>query len=146
MVRCRHPVDSNTGLDVCGKDPCYEHERKVVPTDMVNSPPHYTGVVVRGKRHKVEDDRYFSDGSVRASIEIEAIDIIEALGLGYHLGTVLKYLWRAGKKGSEIEDLKKARWFLDRKIDRMENEGKHSKIREQSRIEREISRAVEDAK
>ena len=33
-----------------------------------------------------------------------------------------KYLWRAGKKNSEIEDLKKARWYIDRMIKEIENE------------------------
>ena len=33
-----------------------------------------------------------------------------------------KYLWRAGKKKSELEDLKKARWYIDRMIKEIENE------------------------
>jgi len=68
--------------------------------DMVNHPPHYT-----------------SGG-------IETIDFIEAKQLGYHLGQVIKYVSRAGKKGDALEDLKKARWYLDREIGRME--GKNS--------------------
>lgn len=54
---------------------------------------------------------------------VECIDVIEGLGLGYHLGNCLKYLWRAGHKGggeNYLMDLKKARWFLDRKIGREE--------------------------
>lgn len=49
----------------------------------------------------------------------EPIDVIENWGLDYHLGSVLAYVARAGYKegSSEIEDLKKARWFLQRKID-----------------------------
>jgi len=35
-------------------------------------------------------------------------------------GSAMKYLWRAGLKGDEIEDLKKARWYLDREIKRLE--------------------------
>jgi hypothetical protein len=61
-------------------------------TDMVCSPPHYT---VGG---------------------IETIDFIEAKQLGYHLGQVIKYVSRAGKKGSRLEDLQKARWYLNREI------------------------------
>jgi len=45
---------------------------------------------------------------------IEVIDIIEDWRLGFHLGNVLKYLVRAGKKGSKISDLKKARWYAER--------------------------------
>ena len=65
--------------------------------DIVNHPPHYK-----------------SGG-------IETIDFIEAKELGYHLGNVVKYISRAGiKSHSPIEDLKKARWYLDRHILNME--------------------------
>lgn len=53
----------------------------------------------------------------------EAIKVIEAWGLGFCLGNAVKYLCRAGKKGSaldEVNDLKKARWYLDREIQRLE--------------------------
>ena len=52
----------------------------------------------------------------------EVIKVIEAWGLGFHLGTCVKYIPRAGKKDAtkHIEDLKKARWYLDRKIKRLE--------------------------
>lgn len=53
----------------------------------------------------------------------EVIEIIEVLEMDFHLGNVFKYIVRAGKKGTdkELEDLKKARWYLDRKIQRLEN-------------------------
>lgn len=60
--------------------------------DMVNKPPHYT------------------DGGM------EVIDFIEAKRLDYHLGNVVKYITRAGKKDDELQDLQKARWYLDRAI------------------------------
>ena len=53
---------------------------------------------------------------------IEPIDVIEAWAFGFHLGNVLKYLARAGRKGSKLDDLKKARWYLDREIKRMEED------------------------
>jgi hypothetical protein len=46
----------------------------------------------------------------------EAIKVIEAWGLGFNLGNVVKYISRSGKKGSAIEDLKKAQFYLDREI------------------------------
>lgn len=46
----------------------------------------------------------------------EAIKVIEAWGLGFCLGNAVKYLSRAGKKGSRLEDLRKARWYIDREI------------------------------
>ena len=67
-----------------------------VKEDMVNHPPHYT---VGG---------------------VETIDFIEAKGLNYHLGQVIKYVSRAGKKGDALQDLQKARWYLNREIARVE--------------------------
>lgn len=49
---------------------------------------------------------------------IETIDFIEAKNLNYHLGNVVKYITRADHKGRRLEDLKKARWYLDREIER----------------------------
>ena len=47
----------------------------------------------------------------------EAIKIIEALGLNFHLGNCLKYLVRADKKGAKLQDLQKAAWYLNREIE-----------------------------
>jgi hypothetical protein len=68
------------------------------PSDPVNNPTHYT------------------DGG------IETIDYIEAKGLGYHLGNAVKYISRAGKKGTNqgLEDLRKAQWYLARAIEKNE--------------------------
>lgn len=51
---------------------------------------------------------------------IETIDFIESKGLCFHLGNVVKYVSRAGHKQDLLEDLKKARWYLDRKIKNLE--------------------------
>lgn len=66
--------------------------------DEVNHPSHYT------------------DG------KIEVIDFIEDKKLGFHLGNAVKYIARAGKKDptKTVQDLKKARWYLDRKIELLE--------------------------
>jgi CO dehydrogenase/acetyl-CoA synthase alpha subunit len=71
-------------------------------SDPVNSPSHYKG-----------------NG-------MEAIDVIEAFGLdkSFCLGNVVKYVLRSGKKDATIQDLKKARWYLDRQITRMESAAK----------------------
>jgi len=68
--------------------------------DVVNKPAHYTSFLVT------------SPG--------EVIDVIEAWGLPYHLGNVVKYIARANLKGKYLEDLKKARWYLDRYITKLE--------------------------
>lgn len=94
----RHIEDSNKETV---QVPTAEHINKMygnIKHDAVNHPSHYT----RGK--------------------IEVIDFIEDQQLPYHLGNVIKYIARAGYKGDKLEDLKKARWYLDRYIKKvMEN-------------------------
>jgi hypothetical protein len=53
---------------------------------------------------------------------IEVIDAIEDWRLCFHLGNVVKYVARAQHKGKALEDLKKAAWYLDRKIKKLESE------------------------
>jgi hypothetical protein len=65
--------------------------------EQVNHPEHYGG----------------------ANNPYEAIKVIEAWGLGFCLGNAVKYISRAGKKNSMIEDLRKARWYLDHEIARL---------------------------
>ena len=52
----------------------------------------------------------------------EAIKVIDAWGLGFHLGNVIKYISRAGKKDPKtlIQDLKKAAWYLEKYIEKLE--------------------------
>ena len=51
---------------------------------------------------------------------VEVIDAIESWKLGFHLGNVVKYVARAGKKNPETkrEDLLKAEWYLKRYIEK----------------------------
>lgn len=51
----------------------------------------------------------------------EAIKVIEAWALGFCLGNAVKYIARAGKKDDRLEDLRKARWYIDREIQRYGN-------------------------
>jgi hypothetical protein len=50
---------------------------------------------------------------------VECIEITEHLN--FNIGNAIKYLWRAGLKGEQIEDLRKARWYVDREIARILN-------------------------
>jgi hypothetical protein len=52
---------------------------------------------------------------------IECIQVTEHMG--FNLGNVVKYVWRAGMKGPKVRDLEKARWYLDREIARLKAEG-----------------------
>ena len=68
-------------------------DRMLAGDDPVNHPAHYCG-------------------------KIEVIDFILDCGVDFLLGNVLKYVSRAGKKSpdTEIQDLEKAKWYLDKKI------------------------------
>ena len=58
-------------------------------------------------------DHYGGEGN-----PYEAIKVIEAWDLNFHLGNVVKYISRAGKKSeNNIEDLKKAEWYLNRYVE-----------------------------
>ena len=72
--------------------------------DSVNHPPHYQRV----------GDCPTCGGP------IEAIDVTKARG--FRDGNALKYLLRAGKKGPALEDLKKARWYIDHLVSELEAE------------------------
>ena len=77
--------------------------KPIFKPDMVNHPPHYTN---------------------STSEMYETIKVIEAWGLDkdFCLGNVVKYISRWDKKGDPVENLKKAQWYLNRKI---ENLGKN---------------------
>lgn len=62
--------------------------------DSINHPSHYGG-----------DTTY------------EAIKVIEAWGLNFNLGNAAKYLARADRKGDRLQDLQKARWYIEREIE-----------------------------
>lgn len=49
---------------------------------------------------------------------VECITVTEHMS--FLRGNAVKYLWRAGDKGNELEDLRKARWYLDREIANLE--------------------------
>ena len=72
--------------------------------EMVNHPQHYQ----------------FGENNV-----YEAIKVIDAWSLGFALGNTVKYISRAGKKdqSKELEDLKKALWYLDHHIQNLEKNG-----------------------
>lgn len=67
--------------------------------DPVNHPPHYTD---------------HPSG-------IECIRITEHLN--FCIGNAIKYLWRAGRKGDPVQDLRKAVWYIEREINRLQQNG-----------------------
>jgi len=66
----------------------------------VNYPPHYTGGLAKCECGK----------------SIECIQITEHMN--FCLGNSIKYIWRADLKEDPIKDLKKAKWYIDRELER----------------------------
>ena len=50
---------------------------------------------------------------------VECIEVTEHMN--FCVGNAIKYLWRAGLKGEQVEELRKARWYIDREIARILN-------------------------
>lgn len=94
---CKHRFDPGTMARLKAKD-CFKpkEEKADDEVDMVNHPPHYVG-------HG-----------------IEPIEFIESHNLNFCLGSAVKYIARAPYKGKELEDLAKAKWFIEREIKRHE--------------------------
>lgn len=55
--------------------------------------------------------------------DLQPWDVIDAWQLGFYAGNALKYLYRAGRKGPKVEDLKKARHYIDKMIEIEEGKG-----------------------
>ena len=69
-------------------------------------------------REAVNHPSHYNSGN------IEVIDAIEDWGLDFNAGNVVKYVARHQHKANPVEDLRKARWYLDRLIERIENASK----------------------
>ncbi len=69
--------------------------------------------------------------------KFETIDVIEEWELGYHLGNAVKYISRAEHKDDQLEDLKKAKWYLDRRVAQLERQIAAAKLKaiQQSSVE-----------
>lgn len=94
---CKYRFDPGTMARLKAKD-CFKpkEEKADDEIDMVNHPQHYS------------------------AHGIEPIDYIESHNLNFNLGNVIKYVSRAPFKGTELQDLKKAKWFLEREIKKHE--------------------------
>nr|DAI77118.1 MAG TPA: nucelotide kinase [Caudoviricetes sp.] len=89
---CKHRFEPGTMARLKAKD-CFKPKEEIAndEIDMVNHPQHY--------QHG-----------------IEPIEYIESHDLNFNLGNVIKYVSRAPFKGTELQDLKKAKWYLEREI------------------------------
>ena len=67
-------------------------------------------VMCKGKE-RVNHPSHYNKG-------IETIDYIESWNMDFNIGNVIKYVTRAGHKDNKLEDLEKAKWYLEREINK----------------------------
>ena len=108
-------IKEETGYDIHGaltefgsckkqetiKDELVKDQERYIQDDRVNHPEHYT----------------------KGGIEVH--DFISAWRMDFDSGNVIKYVTRAPYKNNKLEDLKKARWYLNKLIEEAEEEKKH---------------------
>lgn len=88
---------------------CYAKRDKnmthIEVNDLINHPKHY---ISSGAKCSI------------CSSDIECIDITRHMS--FNIGNIIKYLWRSDHKGNKLADLKKALWYLNDEIKKIENE------------------------
>ena len=107
-------------LKICSTEECVELVRMWLEGKCKENPPADKHVDLQRVSEKVCDNvnhpAHYTFGN------IEVIDFIEDKKLGFHLGNAVKYISRAGRKdpARTVEDLRKAAWYLNRQIERLE--------------------------
>lgn len=73
-----------------------------------------TPITTGSTKDPINPDHY----KARQKKGMEVVDAIEAFGLqdNWYRATAIKYLFRAGRKGPKVEDLKKAIWYIEREL------------------------------
>lgn len=98
--QCTHSICTGRGKGLCNE--CDGEE--------------YFEVIDGGEFNAITGPDHYLKGR-----QYEPRKVIDDWGLGFYLGNTVKYISRAGRKGSRLEDLKKARQYLDWEIEKEEN-------------------------
>jgi hypothetical protein len=68
---------------------------------------------------KIDHPKYYNQ------FDVECIEVVQHFN--FCMGNAIKYIWRAGFKDNPIEDLRKARWYLDWEISRRLGDSKEAR-------------------
>ena len=109
----------NKDCNICDKV-CMQYEvtelldaiDKLKPTTIIKKEPKIMFEIE--EKEMVDHPSHYNQG-------IETIEYIESWSMKFNTGNVIKYVTRAGYKDNQLEDLKKAMWYLQREIDRIKN-------------------------
>jgi hypothetical protein len=76
-------------------------------------------------RELVDHPKHYNNlgAKCKCGLDIECIDVVGHMD--YTIGNAVKYLWRAEHKGKKLEDLKKAQWYVNHEIKKMEGDIKN---------------------
>lgn len=104
-IKCNNPTKTLLCGDCMAKESKFLEEKYIREFSMAEE-----------KKEQVNHPTHYNHG------KYEVIDVIEDWEVDFHIGNVIKYVSRAGRKtdDTEIQDLKKALWYLQRKIDILE--------------------------
>lgn len=127
-------IKEQTGYDIHGAftevSPC----KKQNSINEINKEVMENPIVLKEKQVKTfsnscmnAEDKHVNHPEHYTKGGIEVHDFISAWGMGFDTGNVIKYVTRAPYKNNKLEDLKKARWYLNKLIEEAEKENKHEK-------------------
>lgn len=89
-------------------------KEKGMSKDRQQTSDEWKEMIIKKDEDKVNHPKHYTFG------KLEVIDVLEDWQLDFCLGNTIKYIARAKHKGHELEDLKKAQWYLNRKISKLE--------------------------
>lgn len=113
-IGCDHNVPH--GEDLCAE--CVDLIKLKVPESLRSVPKNSNYELltqtVKAAAPVIDDPVHHPKHYTSHPSGIECIQVTEHFG--FNLGNTIKYLWRAEEKGAPLQDLEKARWYLDREI------------------------------
>lgn len=113
-------IKEATGYDIHGAF------KEVSPCEKQNSVNKINKEVIENPKRYIEDERVnHPEHYTKGGIEVH--DFISAWRMDFDAGNVVKYVTRAPYKNNKLEDLKKARWYLNKLIEEAEEEKKHER-------------------
>lgn len=106
-----------TGLgNICRNDRLVNDDGCILTTDKYEV---RNGVILLLTSDPVNSPSHYASGDIECIDAIKASMTREAF-LGYLKGNIQKYMWRYEKKVNPIEDVKKARWYMNKLVDELD--------------------------
>lgn len=119
-------IKEETGYDIHGVFTDFGSCEKQNKVNKVNKVNEVDKEQIENPKHYIEDERVnHPEHYTKGGIEVH--DFISAWRMDFDSGNIIKYVTRAPYKNNKLEDLKKARWYLNKLIEGAEEEKKHER-------------------